>query len=290
MALDFSYICRTKLIKMADYIELSVPVADAGQAEILIAELADFPFESFQQEETQLKAYIREDDLEKCRGDVAGFLTGRLIHGTYTRIETVNWNAEWEAGFEPVDVGGRCLIRAPFHVQAPEGCLDVVIMPKMSFGTGHHATTWLMTSAILGHDLSGKTGLDMGSGTGVLAIVAVLRGAAHVDAVDIDEWSYENCAENIVENGVAGRIAPILGDVSAIRGKRYDFILANINRNILLADMESYVEALDAGGLLIMSGILEADIAAIGEKARSLSLKSLKQHLREGWAALEYAK
>lgn len=143
---------------MADYIELSVPVSDAEQAEILIAELAEYPFESFQQEETQLKAYIRENELEKCRCEVAEFLTGRLIRGTYTRIETVNWNAQWEAGFEPVDVDGKCLIRAPFHDRAPEGCLDVVIMPKMSFGTGHHATTWLMTSALLGHDFGGMTG------------------------------------------------------------------------------------------------------------------------------------
>lgn len=275
---------------MVDYIELSVPVSDAEQAEILIAELAEFPFESFQQEETQLKAYIREDELEKCRGDVAEFLTGRLIRGTYTRIETVNWNAEWEAGFEPVDVDGRCLIRAPFHDRAPEDCLDVVIMPKMSFGTGHHATTWLMTSALLGHDFSGMTGLDMGSGTGVLAIVAVMRGAVHVDAVDIDEWSYENCTENIRENGVEQRIRPILGDASAIGDAKYDFILANINRNILLTDMGAYVDALNGGGLLIMSGILEADIPIITDKAVSLGLKPLEQHLKDGWAALEFGK
>lgn len=275
---------------MSDYIELSVPVGDPEQAEILIAELAEFPFESFQQEETQLKAYIREDELDKCRGDVAAFLTGRLIKGTYTRIETVNWNAQWESGFEPVDVDGRCLIRAPFHHKAADGCLDVVIMPKMSFGTGHHATTWLMTSAILGRNLTGKRGLDMGSGTGVLAIVAVMRGAAQVDAVDIDEWSYENCAENIVENGVADRISPILGDVAAIAGKRYDFILANINRNILLADMEAYADTLVQGGILVMSGILEADIPAIEEKALSLGLRLAERHTKDGWAAIEFEK
>ncbi len=275
---------------MADYIELSVPVSDAEQSEILIAELAEFPFESFQQEETILKAYIREDELEKCRDDVAGFLTGRLLRGTYTRIETVNWNAEWESSFEPVDVDGKCLIRAPFHEKAADGCMDVVIMPKMSFGTGHHATTWLMTSAILGRDFSGKRGLDMGSGTGVLAIVAVLRGAVHVDAVDIDEWSYENCAENIAENGVADKIVPILGDVSAIAGRRYDFVLANINLNILLADMEAYAGSLEVGGVLIMSGILETDIAAISEKAASLGLKPAGQHVKDGWAALEFVK
>lgn len=275
---------------MADYIELSIPVCDTVQAEILIAELAEFPFESFMQEETLLKAYIREDELEGCRIGVNSFLTERLIRGTYTLIETVNWNAEWESGFEPVDVDGMCLIRAPFHEKAPDGCLDVVIMPKMSFGTGHHATTWLMISAMLGHDFTGRTGLDMGSGTGVLAIAAVLRGAEHVDAVDIDEWSYENCVENIEVNGVGGRITPVLGDVSATDGRRYDFVLANINRNILLADMQAYAGTLNAGGLLVMSGILETDIPAISEKAGTLGLRLFKQHLKDGWAALEFLK
>lgn len=275
---------------MADYIELSIPVCDPEQAEILIAELAEFPFESFQQEETQLKAYIPENELEKCRGEVAAFLTDRLIRGTYTKIETVNWNAEWEAGFEPVDVDGRCLIRAPFHRPAPEGCLDVVIMPKMSFGTGHHATTWLMVSSILDMDLAGKSGLDMGSGTGVLAILAALRGAAHVDAVDIDQWSYENCRENAEENAVADRVEPVLGDVSKIQGRRYDFILANINRNVLMADMGAYADALNPEGRLVMSGVLEADIPALEEKAGSLGLAPVGSRRREGWAALEYKK
>lgn len=275
---------------MADYFELSVPVCDSEQAEILMAELAEFPFESFQQEETQLKAYIREDELEKCRGEVAGFLTGKLIRGTYTRIETVNWNQQWESGFEPVDVQGRCLIRAPFHAAPDKGVTDIVIMPKMSFGTGHHATTWLMVSAIMDRELSGLKGLDMGSGTGVLAIAAVLCGAGHVDAVDIDEWSYENCVENIGVNGVAANISPILGDVSAIEGRRYDFILANINRNILLADMEAYSAALNDGGLLVLSGLLEADIPVIEEKACSLKLIPIRNNLKDGWAALEFSK
>jgi ribosomal protein L11 methyltransferase len=273
---------------MADYIELSVPVCDGEQAEILMAELAEFPFESFQQEETQLRAYIREDELEKCRGEVTGFLTGRLIRGTYTRIETVNWNERWESGFEPVDVDGRCLIRAPFHGAPAAETLDVVIMPKMSFGTGHHATTWLMVSAVLDNEFAGLRGLDMGSGTGVLAIVAAMRGASQVDAVDIDEWSYENCAENITVNGVADKVTPILGDVSAIAGRRYDFILANINRNILLADMEAYRDALATGGLLVVSGVLEADIPAIEEKARSLGFAPVHSRVKDGWAALEF--
>ncbi len=159
-------------------------------------------------------------------------------------------------------------------------------MPKMSFGTGHHATTWLMTAELMKRDLSGLSGLDMGSGTGVLAIVAVKRGAEHVDAVDIDDWAYENSRENIAENGVEGRVTPVLGDASAIAGREYDFILANINRNILLADMPRYAETLRAGGELIMSGILERDVQAIEERAAGLGLRPEGTRVREGWAVV----
>ena len=275
---------------MADYIELSIPVCDSEQAEILIAELADFPFESFMQEETLLKAYIPENELETCRGEVAELLTGKLIHGTYKRIETVNWNQQWESDFEPVYVDGRCVIRAPFHDPAPDGALDVVIMPKMSFGTGHHATTWLMVASVLDIDVTGKNILDMGSGTGVLAIVAVMCGARHADAVDIDQWAYDNCSENIAVNRVEDKITPILGDVGAVEGRNYDVILANINRNILLADMKSYVAALNDDGMLIMSGVLEADIPVLEQMAHNLGLTHIANRFRDGWAALEYKK
>ena len=135
------------------------------------------------------------------------------------------------------------------------------------------------------HDFTGQEGLDMGSGTGVLAIIAVKQGASHVDAVDIDQWAYENSVENIAANDAQGRVTPILGDVSVIGGKVYDFIVANINRNILLADMGAYAGALNPGGLLIMSGILEKDIPAITAKATSAGLHTERTSLRDGWAA-----
>ena len=272
-----------------DYVELSIPVADAAQSEIVTAFLADFPFESFSEEKGVLKAYIPKDRLADCKTEVDECLNEQGISGaTYVCIETVNWNALWESKFDPVEVDGRCVIRAPFHEARPDLPLEVVIMPKMSFGTGHHATTWLMTAELTdpARDWTGKRGLDMGSGTGVLAIVAVLRGAAHMDAIDIDEWADENCRENIAENGVADRITSLRGDATLLQGRQYDFVLANINRNILLADMPTYVGTLSDGGELIMSGILEGDIPSISERAKSLGMTVTETHLKEGWAVV----
>lgn len=274
-----------------DYVELTIPVSDAEQGEILTAYLADYPFESFAQEKAQLKAYIPQEALADCKEEIDELLaTQQIVGARYVSIETQNWNALWESNFEPVDVDGRVYIRAPFHPSPDNGAMEVVIMPKMSFGTGHHATTHLMAASIMELEVEGRNGLDMGSGTGVLAIVAAMRGAAHLDAVDIDEWADENCRENIVTNGVADRITPILGDASAIEGRSYDFILANINRNILLADMPRYAATLKAGGELLMSGILECDIASIVERAEGLGMHFVTSRLRNGWAVVHLKK
>lgn len=274
-----------------DYVELNIPVTDAEQGEILTAYLADYPFESFAQEKGQLKAYIPQERLADCKEEIDELLAEEGVEGTrYVSIETQNWNALWESNFEPVDVDGRIYIRAPFHASPANDAMEVVIMPKMSFGTGHHATTHLMSAAITELAVEGKEGLDMGSGTGVLAIIAAMRGAAYLDAVDIDEWADENCRENILTNGVADRITPILGDASAIEGRHYDFILANINRNILLADMPRYDAALNAGGTLLMSGILECDIPAIVERAEGLGMRFVGSKLRNGWAVVRVEK
>ena len=167
-----------------DYTVLHIAVSDDEQAEILTAELADFPFESFETEDGLLKAYIPAVRLSGCKTDVDALLARRGVEGRYAVIPTQNWNASWESDFPPVDVEGRLRIRAPFHDPAPAGEMEAVVLPRMSFGTGHHATTWLMSRAVLGLGVAGRTGLDMGSGTGVLAIVAAKCGAAHVDAVD----------------------------------------------------------------------------------------------------------
>ena len=272
------------------YIELNVSVADDLQAEILTAELSDYPFESFETERGLLKAYIPHDRLADCKPEVDALLTRYGVEGRYVAIETQNWNALWESNFPQVDVEGRLRIRAPFHPAAPAGELEVVVMPRMSFGTGHHATTWLVSRALLDLDVRGRRGLDMGSGTGILSIVAVKCGASHVDAIDIDDWADANCRENIAANGVADRITPQLGDARLLAGRHYDFIVANINRNTLLADLPAYAATLSAGGDLLMSGFLESDVPGIVAEAAAQGLSPVATASREGWCLVHLRK
>lgn len=277
---------------MANYIELNAVIEDAELAEIIVAELAEYPFESFATEPSMLKAYIQQTAMADCMEQVNALLDRYgVAERRYVQIESQNWNALWESNFEEVLVADRVAIRAPFHAPHPEfGALDVVIMPKMSFGTGHHSTTRLMVEMLLGMDVEGRKGLDMGSGTGVLAIVAAKLGAEAVDAVDIDDMADESCRENAVTNGVADKVHPILGDVRSVASGKYDFIVANINRNILLRDMPAYVGMLNEGGELVMSGFLEEDVVAISERATSLGLVAGRQKMDGGWVALEFCK
>ncbi|MFR9602325.1 MAG: 50S ribosomal protein L11 methyltransferase [Rikenellaceae bacterium] len=272
-----------------DYVELNIPVAETEMGEILTAELAEFAFESFQSEGGYLKAYIPQQALADCMGEVDAVVRGYGIEGfRYISIETQNWNAQWESNFERVEVGGdKLLIRAPFHAPDPKFGLEVIIMPKMSFGTGHHATTHLMAEAIVDLGVEGLKGLDMGSGTGVLAIVAAKCGAKAVDAIDIDEWAFENCGENLETNGVAHAITPMLGNAALLSGRKYDFIVANINRNILLADMPTYRQSLNEGGVLLMSGFLEADIEILKTKATELGMTPEGEKIRDGWVVMK---
>ncbi len=270
-----------------DYVELNIPIPNSEIGEILTAELADYPFESFTEERGQLKAYIPQVRLADCKEEIDEILASYSIEGgRYISIETQNWNAQWESNFDVVEVGSEILIRAPFHAANPTFNTEVVIMPKMSFGTGHHATTYLMAQKISQLDLSGKRGLDMGSGTGVLAIIAIKYGAVAMDAIDIDEWADENCRENIVVNGVESQITPLLGDASLLEGRSYDFVVANINRNILLADMQHYISTLSAGGTLLMSGFFVDDIETLRQKAQSLGMEYVGYSERDGWALM----
>ncbi len=272
-----------------DYVELNIPIPTAEMGEILTAELAEFPFESFQTEGGHLKAYIPQQQLADCMSEVESVVRGYGVEGfRFISIETQNWNAEWESNFERVEVGGnKLLIRAPFHEADATFKREVIIMPKMSFGTGHHATTHLMAEAIIDLGVEGLTGLDMGSGTGVLAIVAAKCGASHIDAIDIDEWAYENCGENITVNGAAEVITPMLGNATLLSEKRYDFIVANINRNILLSDMPTYRRALKDGGILLMSGFLESDITTLCARAEELGMTPQGEKIRDGWVVMK---
>ncbi|MCM1151297.1 MAG: 50S ribosomal protein L11 methyltransferase [Alistipes sp.] len=266
-----------------DFVALNIPVVDEAQAEILTAELAEWPFESFETETGTLKAYIPQERLADCKQEVDALLGRYGVAGRYISIEAQNWNALWEQNFPATDIEGRLRIRAPFHEPAPAGEPEIVVMPKMSFGTGQHATTWLMARGVLDLKVAGRRGLDMGSGTGVLSIVAAKCGAAHVDAVDIDEWADANCRENIAANGAEALVEPMLGDVGRIAGRTYDFILANINRNILLRDMRAYAAALLPGGDLLMSGFLEADTEAVVAAAEAEGMHLVATAVRDGW-------
>ena len=209
------------------------------------------------------------------------------LRRTYLTIDDCNWNAAWESDFQPVDIDGRLLIRAPFHAPAADASAEVVIMPRMSFGTGHHATTYLMTEALLELDLRGRRGLDAGSGTGVLAIAAAkCCGAAAVDAVDIDEWAEASCRENAAANGVADRVRPLRGDVGCASGGPYDFILANISRNILTACMPRFAAMLAPGGDLLLSGFLDRDEQTVREAAEAAGVRPVRAARREGWTVL----
>ena len=273
-----------------DFVALNIPVADGAQAEILIAELAEFPFESFESGSDVLKAYIPQERLADCKTEVDALLARYGVSGRYISIEAQNWNALWEQNFPASDIEGRLRIRAPFHEPAPEGEPEIIVMPKMSFGTGQHATTWLMARGVLDLGVAGRRGLDMGSGPGVLSIVAAMGGAVHVDAVEIDEWADANCRENIAANGVEACVEPMLGDVARIAGRTYGFILANINRNILLRDMHAYATALLPGGDLLMSGFLEADVPAVVEAAQAEGLAFVASASRDGWMMVHVRK
>ena len=276
---------------MANYTKLSI-YATEEQGDILTAYLSDFPFDSFDYTDGLLNAYIPQSEFEVYHDEIENLLHNEGILDYYFEdIESQNWNAVWESNFEEVEVKNKVLIRAPFHTPRPNyNGLEVIIQPKMSFGTGHHATTQLMVEMLLSSAVEGKRVLDMGSGTGVLAIVAAKLGAESVLAVEIDDMAEESVRENIELNAVAERVVSVCGDASAIEGKEFDIVLANINRNILIADMEAYDNTLSTGGCLVMSGFLAEDVAILTKKAESLGYKLSKHRTNDIWQALEFTK
>jgi len=257
-------------------------------SEILVAELGEKPFESFVETEFGVTAYIQkalwtEDVLE----DIF-ILTSPEFTVSYTieEIEQVNWNEEWEKNFEAIDVDGICHVRAPFH-EKTDAKYDIVIEPKMSFGTGHHETTHMMIQHLLETDVTGKKTLDMGCGTAILAILAEMKGAQPIDAIDIDNWCYLNSIENAERND-CHHISVYEGDAALLAGRNYDVIIANINRNILLEDMQQYVDCLNPGGTLFLSGFYEEDIPVIDASCTEKGLTYVKKHQKNNWVALKY--
>lgn len=259
--------------------------------EILIAELGEKAFESFEETATGVSAYVQkglwtEDILE----DIF-ILQSDQFTITYRKedIEQVNWNEEWEKNFDPIDVDGVCYVRAPFHAKT-DAQYDIVIEPKMSFGTGHHETTFMMIRQILSNDMQDKEVLDMGCGTAILAILASMRGAKHVDAIDIDNWCYLNSIENAERNNCTS-IDVFEGDASIITKElKYDVILANINRNILLNDMDKYVTSLHQGGAIYFSGFYTEDMSAIKNCAEKIGLVFESNFEKNNWVSLKFIK
>lgn len=258
--------------------------------EILIAQLENTPFESFLETDNGFSAYIQKQNWNENVLSEVTLLDSNEFEISYTveEIDQVNWNEEWEKNFEPIDVDNTCRVRAPFHEQK-DIKYDIVIEPKMSFGTGHHETTFMMIQHLLEADLKGKKTLDMGCGTAILAILAEMKGAQPIDAIDIDNWCYLNSIENAERNN-CNNITVYEGDARLLKGKTYDVIIANINRNILLHDMQQYVKSLNENGVLFLSGFYVEDIPAIDAACSNEGLKFVKKQERNNWVALKYCK
>jgi len=259
-------------------------------SEILIAELGEKAFESFIETETGISAYVQKELWSENILEDIQILDNSEFNISYTfeEIEQVNWNEEWEKNFEAIEVDGKCHVRAPFH-EKTNAEYDIVIEPKMSFGTGHHETTHMMIQHILETDFTNKKTLDMGCGTAILAILAEMKGAQPIDAIDIDNWCYLNSIENAERNNCK-HISVYEGDASLLVDKKYDIIIANINRNILLNDMQQYVDCLNTNGILFLSGFYTEDIPFISESCTSKGLSYVKQFERNNWVALKFEK
>ncbi|QWX82841.1 50S ribosomal protein L11 methyltransferase [Cellulophaga sp. HaHaR_3_176] len=271
------------------YIEYQFKVAPIQPAsDILIAELGEVLFESFVETEEGVLAYIKKEDWsENILENIEIFDNSNFkIEHSFKEIEQENWNATWEQNFNPIQVGDKCAVRAPFHEKTNVE-FDIVIEPKMSFGTGHHETTHMMLEHILDTDFKGLSVLDMGSGTGVLAILAAMKGASTIDAIDIDNWCYLNALENVERNNCS-HINVYEGEASLLEGKKYDVIIANINRNILLSDIPIYAKCLNTNGTLFLSGFYTEDIEIISEKCKEVSLKYNSNLEKNNWVAAKY--
>ena len=260
------------------------------QHDMLVTMLAEIGFDSFMDDEQGLKAYCPAE----CRDDVAveNLLTDPAFFDIHLlKVEEMpdkDWNELWEASYQPVVVNERCRVRAPFHEPDPSFEFDLVIEPKMSFGTANHETTAQIIHLMLETDFQGKTVLDMGSGTAVLAILAKKLGAARTVAIDNDEWAYRNAFTNCELNGIDD-IAIVLGDALSIEGQ-FDVVLANINRNILLRDMHYYAEAMKPGAHIFFSGFYTEDLPSIQAEAERLGLHYCRHLSRNNWVAAEFVK
>jgi len=258
--------------------------------EILMAELAEFDFDSFEETESGLNAYIPTESFNPNDVDSLYLMSNPEFKIAYTSelMPDKNWNETWEKYFfNPIIISDKCVVKSPFHKEVPAAEFEILIEPKMAFGTGHHSTTGLMMKHILEIDFSGKSVLDMGCGTGILGILCAKKNASTVLGIDIEEWAYNNCLENIEMNHV-NNMTVKCGDAGLLGDQTYDIILANINRNILLEDISKYTKVLNPNGILLLSGFYTQDIEAINEVCENNRLIKNSQKEDNNWVALAY--
>jgi ribosomal protein L11 methyltransferase len=268
------------------YTRLTVGCKDDFR-EMLLAEIADAGFDTFMETETGFEAYAEQESYDQPKLDeLKNKYVEAMIVYRFDRIEKKNWNEEWEKNYEPILVEGKCLIRAEFHVPERKYPFEIIITPKMSFGTGHHQTTYLMIQSQLAIDHKNKRVMDAGCGTAILSVMASKLGAREVEAFDIDEWSVINGAENIQINQCPN-IHLQQGKISELSfSGSFDIVLANINKNVLLEEIRQYSSLLDQTGCLLLSGFYEQDISDLLNEAARYQLKELSRSTREGWASL----
>lgn len=271
-------------------VKFTVEPVDPGR-DILLAILGVEEYDSFEETPEGLNAFIIEEDFDEVRLKELAIMNSSDFKIEYQvdKLETKNWNEEWETNYEPIDLDGQVYIRAPFHSSKSEYPIEIIIEPKMSFGTGHHQTTRLMSRLILQMNLEDKKVLDMGTGTGVLAILAEIQKAKEILAIDNFEWAVENTIENAQKNNCE-KIKALHGDAGALKDLSFDVVFANINRNVLLEDMKTYIDTLPVGGELVLSGFFEVDFNLLNDEAIHHKMELVNKTGEDRWLACHYLK
>lgn len=259
--------------------------------DVLAAELGEIGFESFVTTDEGLTAYISSDQFNEAEMKKVETLNSELVEASYVfrPYQVQNWNEEWEKNFSPIEIDTRCIVYASFHTIEKEYDYRILIDPKMSFGTGHHATTFLMLSSLLELSVENHRVLDMGCGTAVLAILARMKGATDLKAIDNNEWAYTNSKENVEKNNL-DKIDVLLGEEELIGDDPYDTILANINKNIILNQLPIYAKALKTGGTLLTSGFYHYDVKDIQAKAEECGLEFVLTRTDRNWSVIQFTK
>lgn len=273
-----------------DYIEVSFTIDPISpEMEILMAQLAEIGYESFMETDEGLMAYITIDNFdESLLGDVIT-VNQKKIKYSFKAVKEQNWNEVWESNYDPVTINNRVYIRAPFHASRKDMQYEILVDPKMSFGTAHHETTALMIELMLEEDMVNKKVLDMGCGTGILAILAEMMGAKDIDAIDNDQWAYNNSLENVEKNNCK-KIYVQLGNAATMKAVEYEYILANINRNVLINDIPVYATHLVKNGILLLSGFYTEDLEKIESSTNENNLSLDRKLVRNNWVAARFIK